>query len=60
MENKIARVLSNRRFYFLQIAKNEVAITERICCILKFVRKFLILLLMHRKFSLGRRDTMMA
>ena len=59
MENKTARLPGDRRFIFLQIAKNEAAIAERIRSILKFIRKFLILLLADRRFSIGRRDGMM-
>ena len=39
--------------HFLQIAKNEAAIAGKICRMLKSIRKFLILFLMDRRFSLG-------
>ena len=59
MENQTARVPGNGRFIFLQFAKNETTIAAKICSLLKSVQKLMTLLLMDRRFSLGRRVCMM-
>jgi hypothetical protein len=53
--NKTERVPGTHHLIFLQIAKNKIVSAGRICSILKFIRKFLPLLLLDRRFSLGRR-----